>query len=208
MKEDPVQKCRLVYTQNVQMFLSESFIIMLVLSVVKEDLKQRGRWSEHTKCANVSLWRLHSYDGSVSIFATHSFCNDLRMQPCWFALYQRFLEGHVWCLLLSGIAGLSFDSPFLSTRLFFLPSPLGLALSILSFSMVHSPILVSFFSRIFIFHRELGFIFWLLFMMSRHRLPQTQNDNTHGCVFVILKMSVFNKLEHQSTKKTECFDIP
>ena len=107
--------------------------------------------------------------------------------------------GHVWCLL-SGIAGLSFDSPFLSTRLFFLPSPL--ALSILSFSMVHSPILVSFFSRIFIFHRELGFIFWLLFMMSRHRLPQTQNDNTHGCVFVILKMSVFNKLEHRSTKKT------
>ena len=41
--------------------------------------------------------------------------------------------------LLSGISGLSFDSPFLSLLLFFLPSPL--ALSVLSFFllMVHSP---------------------------------------------------------------------
>ena len=40
---------------------------------------------------------------------------------------------------LSGISGLSFDSPFLSPLLFFLPSPL--ALSVLSFFllMVHSP---------------------------------------------------------------------
>ena len=41
--------------------------------------------------------------------------------------------------LLFGISGLSFDSPFVSPLLFFLPSPL--ALSVLSFFllMVHSP---------------------------------------------------------------------
>ena len=41
MKEDPVQKCRLVYTQNVQMFPSESFIIILVLSVYERGPKAK-----------------------------------------------------------------------------------------------------------------------------------------------------------------------
>ena len=43
-------------------------------------------------------------------------------------------EGRPWMsdvIVLSGISGLSFDSPFLSPLLFFLPGPL--ALSVLSF---------------------------------------------------------------------------
>ena len=40
--------------------------------------------------------------------------------------------GDVWCLL-SGISGLSFDSPFLSPLLFFLPSPLALSVFFFSF---------------------------------------------------------------------------
>ena len=48
-------------------------------------------------------------------------------------------------LLLSGISGLSFDSPFLSPLLFFLPSPL--ALSVLSFFCSWSILLTLF--RIF-----------------------------------------------------------
>ena len=39
--------------------------------------------------------------------------------------------------LLSGISGLSFDSPFLSPLLFFLPSPL--ALSVLPFVFANGP---------------------------------------------------------------------
>ena len=46
--------------------------------------------------------------------------------------------------LLSGISGLSFDSPFLSLLLFFLPSPL--ALSVLSFFCYWS-ILLTFFQK-------------------------------------------------------------
>ena len=47
-------------------------------------------------------------------------------------LWPRRVAGDVWCLLLSGISGLSFDSPFLSPLFYFLlPSPL--ALSVLSF---------------------------------------------------------------------------
>ena len=42
--------------------------------------------------------------------------------------------------LLSGISGLSFDSPFLSPLLFFLPSHLALSVLIVIFLlMVHSP---------------------------------------------------------------------
>ena len=40
--------------------------------------------------------------------------------------------------LLSGISGLSFDSPFLSSHLFFF-SPSPLALSVIFLLMVHSP---------------------------------------------------------------------
>ena len=41
--------------------------------------------------------------------------------------------------LLSGISGLSFDSPFLSPVLFFLPNPFALSCFVIFLMMVHSP---------------------------------------------------------------------
>ena len=51
--------------------------------------------------------------------------------------------------LLSGISGLSFDSPFLSPLLFFLPSPLALFCLVIFLLMVHSPVFFPENSQIF-----------------------------------------------------------
>ena len=60
-------------------------------------------------------------------------------QDCMWSNPPKGGQGCLILSLLSGISGLSFDSPLLSPLLFFLPSPLALSVFVIFLLKVHSP---------------------------------------------------------------------